>query len=127
LWLLVGASRRSAIGACLAASSAPLLYRGITGHGPALVNGVTERGGRIREGADAQDGSDAHAQVHAHPARAHRTGEIDPSFIITHRIGLEDAPAMYRTFRDKHDACIKVVMNPGVATPHHTSLSSRQQ
>jgi len=55
-------------------------------------------------------------------------GEIDPSFIITHRIGLEDAPAMYRTFRDKHDACIKVVMKPGAATPHHQdSTSSRQQ
>jgi threonine dehydrogenase-like Zn-dependent dehydrogenase len=44
-------------------------------------------------------------------------GEIDPSFIITHRIGLEDAPAMYRTFRDKNDSCIKVVMKPGAA-PH---------
>ena len=55
-------------------------------------------------------------------------GEIDPSFIITHRIGLEDAPAMYRTFRDKQDACIKVVMKPGVTTPHHTDPpSSRQQ
>ena len=55
-------------------------------------------------------------------------GEIDPSFIITHRIGLEDAPAMYRTFRDKHDACIKVVMKPGGVPPHHSeSLSSRQQ
>ena len=42
-------------------------------------------------------------------------GEIDPSFIITHRIGLEDAPAMYRTFRDKDDSCIKVVMKPGAA------------
>jgi threonine dehydrogenase-like Zn-dependent dehydrogenase len=42
-------------------------------------------------------------------------GEIDPSYIITHRIGLEDAPAMYRTFRDKHESCIKVVMKPGVA------------
>jgi threonine dehydrogenase-like Zn-dependent dehydrogenase len=40
-------------------------------------------------------------------------GEIDPSFIITHRVRLEDAPAMYRTFRDKQDACIKVVMKPG--------------
>jgi hypothetical protein len=39
-------------------------------------------------------------------------GEIDPSFIITHRIGLEDAPTMYRTFRDKHDSCVKVVMKP---------------
>ena len=43
-------------------------------------------------------------------------GEIDPSFIITHRISLEEAPAMYRTFRDKDDACIKVVMKPGAAT-----------
>ena len=54
-------------------------------------------------------------------------GEIDPSFIITHRIGLEDAPAMYRTFRDKHDSCIKVVMKPGVTTPKHSDPPSRQQ
>ena len=46
-------------------------------------------------------------------------GEIDPSFIITHRIGLEDAPAMYRTFRDKDDACIKVVMSPGSPARHN--------
>ena len=38
--------------------------------------------------------------------------EIDPSFIITHRVTLNDAPEMYRTFRDKEDACIKVVMRP---------------
>jgi hypothetical protein len=50
--------------------------------------------------------------------------EIDPSFIITHRIGLEDAPSMYRTFGDKHDSCIKVVMKPGVpATTAHHQLS----
>ena len=40
-------------------------------------------------------------------------GEIDPSFIITHRVALDDAPAMYRTFRDKSDDCIKVVIKPG--------------
>ncbi len=39
-------------------------------------------------------------------------GEIDPSFVITHRVGLDDAPAMYQTFRDKQDDCIKVVMKP---------------
>ena len=39
LLLLVGASRRSAVGACLAVSSAPLLYRGITGHWPDVLNG----------------------------------------------------------------------------------------
>jgi threonine dehydrogenase-like Zn-dependent dehydrogenase len=39
-------------------------------------------------------------------------GEVDPSFVITHRVGLDDAPDMYRTFRDKQDDCIKVVMKP---------------
>jgi threonine dehydrogenase-like Zn-dependent dehydrogenase len=43
-------------------------------------------------------------------------GEIDPTGIITHRVALEDAPQMYRTFRDKEDDCIKVVMKPGAAT-----------
>jgi threonine dehydrogenase-like Zn-dependent dehydrogenase len=39
-------------------------------------------------------------------------GDIDPSVIITHRVALDDAPEMYRTFRDKEDDCIKVVMRP---------------
>jgi threonine dehydrogenase-like Zn-dependent dehydrogenase len=39
-------------------------------------------------------------------------GTIDPSFVITHRLKLDDAPEAYRTFRDKEDGCIKVVMTP---------------
>jgi threonine dehydrogenase-like Zn-dependent dehydrogenase len=39
-------------------------------------------------------------------------GEIDPSFVITHRLKLEDGPDAYRMFRDKKDGCIKVVMTP---------------
>jgi threonine dehydrogenase-like Zn-dependent dehydrogenase len=39
-------------------------------------------------------------------------GEIDPSFVITHRAALEDGPELYKTFRDKKDGCIKVVMKP---------------
>lgn len=39
-------------------------------------------------------------------------GEIDPSFVITHELPLEDAPAAYKTFRDKTDGCIKVVLKP---------------
>lgn len=39
-------------------------------------------------------------------------GEIDPSFIITHRLGLEEAPGAYKAFRDKEDGCIKVVLKP---------------
>ena len=39
-------------------------------------------------------------------------GEIDPSFIISHRMKLEQAPAAYRMFRDKQDDCVKVVLTP---------------
>lgn len=39
-------------------------------------------------------------------------GEIDPSRVITHRLGLDDAPWGYKTFRDKEDDCIKVVLKP---------------
>jgi threonine dehydrogenase-like Zn-dependent dehydrogenase len=39
-------------------------------------------------------------------------GEIDPSFVITHRLGLDDAPGAYKTFRDKQDSCVKVVLDP---------------
>jgi threonine dehydrogenase-like Zn-dependent dehydrogenase len=39
-------------------------------------------------------------------------GQIDPSFVITHTVALEDGPAMYETFRDKKDGCIKVVLKP---------------
>ncbi len=39
-------------------------------------------------------------------------GTIDPSFIITHTVPLEDGPKGYRTFRDKVDNCIKVVLRP---------------
>lgn len=39
-------------------------------------------------------------------------GKFDPSFVITHKVGLEDAPRMYDTFKKKQDGCIKVVMKP---------------
>jgi threonine dehydrogenase-like Zn-dependent dehydrogenase len=56
-------------------------------------------------------------QTHVHkylpPLLRHiENGDIDPSFVITHRVSLEDAPRMYKTFRDKEDGCIKVVMKP---------------
>jgi threonine dehydrogenase-like Zn-dependent dehydrogenase len=39
-------------------------------------------------------------------------GQIDPSFVITHTVGLEEGPEMYKIFRDKQDGCIKVVLKP---------------
>ena len=38
--------------------------------------------------------------------------EIDPSFVITHRASLSEGPDLYKTFRDKKDGCVKVVMRP---------------
>lgn len=39
-------------------------------------------------------------------------GDIDPSFVITHRATLAEGPELYKTFRDKKDGCIKVVLKP---------------
>ncbi len=39
-------------------------------------------------------------------------GDVDPSFVITHREPLEKGPEMYETFREKEDGCIKVVLTP---------------
>ena len=37
--------------------------------------------------------------------------EIDPSFVISHRLRLDEAPDGYKMFRDKKDACTKIVMH----------------
>jgi threonine dehydrogenase-like Zn-dependent dehydrogenase len=39
-------------------------------------------------------------------------GEIDTTFLITHRKRLSEGPEWYRKFRDKEDGCIKVVLKP---------------
>ena len=56
-------------------------------------------------------------QTHVHAylqplLRLVEEGKIDPSFVITHRMALEEAPAGYRTFRDKQNNCIKIVLDP---------------
>ncbi len=54
-----------------------------------------------------------------HVAKYHRQllslieqGAVDPSFVITHRLPLSEGPAAYKTFRDKLDHCVKVVLKP---------------
>lgn len=66
-------------------------------------------------------------QTHVHSymqplLRRIEQGEIDPSFVITHRLGLDDAPEAYRTFRDKQDDCIKVVLDPWHEGQIHASV-----
>jgi len=39
-------------------------------------------------------------------------GDIDPSFVITHHLCLDDAPYAYEMFAKKEDGCVKVVLKP---------------
>ncbi len=41
-----------------------------------------------------------------------QNGDIDPSFIITHRLPLEEAPSGFEMFLNKKDDCLKVVLKP---------------
>ncbi|HLL48323.1 MAG TPA: zinc-dependent alcohol dehydrogenase [Longimicrobiaceae bacterium] len=41
-----------------------------------------------------------------------QAGDIDPSFVITHRLPLDQAPHGYDIFKNKQDECIKVVLKP---------------
>jgi threonine dehydrogenase-like Zn-dependent dehydrogenase len=41
-----------------------------------------------------------------------QNNEIDPSFVITHRLRLEEAPHGYEIFKHKQDNCIKIVLKP---------------
>jgi threonine dehydrogenase-like Zn-dependent dehydrogenase len=56
-------------------------------------------------------------QCHVHrylqPLLEHvQNGDIDPSFVITHRMDLDQAPEGYETFKNKQDDCVKVVLKP---------------
>jgi len=54
-----------------------------------------------------------HVQRYTKPLLARiQAGDIDPSFVVTHPASLEDAPEMYKKFRDKEDGVIKVVLRP---------------
>jgi threonine dehydrogenase-like Zn-dependent dehydrogenase len=39
-------------------------------------------------------------------------GEIDPTFVITHRITLDEVPEAYKAFTEKEDGAVKIVVKP---------------
>ena len=97
---------RQAIFACRKGGtvSVPGVYVGMVDNVPmgALMNkGLTIKSGQTH----------MHRYTHKLLAKI-ESGDIDPSFVITHRLPLEEAPGAYKTFRDKQDGCIKVVLKP---------------
>ena len=54
-----------------------------------------------------------HVQRYLRPLLARiRNREIDPTFVLTHPMALDDAPRGYEIFKNKHDECMKVVLKP---------------
>jgi threonine dehydrogenase-like Zn-dependent dehydrogenase len=97
---------REAIMACKAGGivSVPGVYGGLSNMIPmgALMNkGLTIRTGQthVRRWTDEL-------------LRRIDDGQIDPTFVITHTAPLGQGPELYKTFRDKQDGCVKVVLKP---------------
>lgn len=58
----------------------------------------------------------AHVQRYMRPLLDRiMAGDIDPTFVISHHMPLEQAPEAFRMFNDKQNECIKVVLKPGIA------------
>jgi threonine dehydrogenase-like Zn-dependent dehydrogenase len=84
--------------------SIPGVYSGLVDKipmGPAMNKGLTFKMGQTHVNRWTDD-----------LLRRIEEGQIDPSFVITHTVGLEEGPEMYKVFRDKQDSCIKVVLKP---------------
>jgi threonine dehydrogenase-like Zn-dependent dehydrogenase len=97
---------REAIMACRKGGSlsVPGVYGGLLDKVPfgAIVNKAL----RVRSGQ-------THVQRYMRPLLERiEQGDIDPSFIITHRMRLDEAPLGYELFRNKEDECVKIVLNP---------------
>ena len=101
-----GLALRDAILACRPAGIVSVIgvYGGLMDKFPtgAFMNkGLTMRSGQC------------HVQRYLRPLYEHvKNGDIDPSFVITHRLPLGDAPDGYETFKHKQDECVKVVLKP---------------
>lgn len=97
---------RQAINACRkgGAVSIPGVYGGFLdkiSFGAAFAKGLTFKMGQT------------HVHRYLRPLLERiQKGEIDPSFVITHRMRLDDAPEGYKIFKDREDNCIKIALKP---------------
>jgi threonine dehydrogenase-like Zn-dependent dehydrogenase len=82
---------------------------------PGVYGGLSDKiplGSMMNKALTIKSGQ-THVQKYFRPLLARiEKGEIDPSFVITHRMRLEEAPEGYEMFMNKEDNCIKVVLKP---------------
>jgi threonine dehydrogenase-like Zn-dependent dehydrogenase len=101
-----GATLRDAILACRPGGIVSIIgvYGGLLDKFPA--------GALMNKGLSIKTGQ-CHVQRYTQPLYERvRNGDIDPSFVVTHRLPLDEAPNGYETFKHKQDECVKVVLKP---------------
>lgn len=69
-------------------------------------------GALMNKGLTVKTGQTHVPKYHRQLLQRIEAGEIDPSFVVTHQRPLSEGPKWYKTFRDKKDHCIKVVLKP---------------
>jgi threonine dehydrogenase-like Zn-dependent dehydrogenase len=97
---------REAIMACRAGGTVSVIgvYGGFVDKFP--MGAVVNKGLTIKAGQ-------CHVHKYLHPLLERiEEGEIDPSFVITHTMPLDDASRGYELFKHKRDGCEKVVLKP---------------
>jgi len=101
-----GAALREAIMACRNGGTVSIMgvYGGLMDKFP--IGSVMNRSLTIKTGQ-------AHVQRYLKPLLQRiENGDIDPSFVVTHTMDLDDAPKGYEMFKNKQDECVKVVLKP---------------
>jgi threonine dehydrogenase-like Zn-dependent dehydrogenase len=101
-----GHALRDAIMACRPGGVVSVIgvYGGLLDKFP--VGALMNKGLQLRTGQ-------CHVQRYLQPLyRRIVNGDIDPSFVVTHKLGLDKAPDAYETFKHKQDECVKVVLTP---------------
>jgi threonine dehydrogenase-like Zn-dependent dehydrogenase len=101
-----GGALRDAIPACRPGGIVSIIgvYGGLMDKVP--MGALMNKGLSIKTGQ-------CHVQRYMKPLYEHITkGDIDPSFVVTHRLELGQAPDGYETFKHKQDECVKVVLKP---------------
>jgi threonine dehydrogenase-like Zn-dependent dehydrogenase len=87
---------------------------------PGVYGGFDDKiplGAFVNKGLTLKSGQ-THVQHYMQPLLERiQNGEIDPSFVVTHRMRLEDAPEGYEIFLNKSDDCVKVVLKPNGSQP----------
>ena len=106
----VGADRASALKQAILAVrfggriSVPGVYGGMTDKFP--LGALMEKGVQVRTGQ-------THVQKYTRPLLEKiEAGELDTTFLISHRLPLEDAPRGYKHFKEEQDTWTKVVLKP---------------